>query len=50
MLQVYRWLKKPKILQKEDKEKWDAIDIKNQADSVLYQTIEANKRVGRQCS
>ena len=32
------WLNKLKILQKEDKEKMDAIDTKNQADSVLYQT------------
>ena len=31
-------LKKLKILQKEDKEKRDAIDKKNQADSVLFQT------------
>ena len=31
-------LKKLKILQKEDKEKRDAIDTKNQADSILFQT------------
>ena len=30
-------------MQKEDKEEWDAIDRKNQADSVLYQT-RSNKK------
>ena len=37
------WLKKLKLLQKEDKEEWDAIDRKNQADSVLYQTRSDKK-------
>ena len=37
MLQVDRMVKEAENF-KEDKEKRDAIDTKNQADSVLYQT------------
>ncbi|KAM4072969.1 hypothetical protein ACJW30_11G177700 [Castanea mollissima] len=40
------WLTKLKIAQKEDKEKRDAIDTKNQADSVLYQTRSNKKELG----
>ncbi|KAM4072984.1 hypothetical protein ACB094_11G181600 [Castanea mollissima] len=40
------WLTKLKIVQKEDKEKRDAIDTKNQADSVLHQTRSNKKELG----
>ncbi|KAM3734025.1 hypothetical protein ACB098_11G182400 [Castanea mollissima] len=37
-IRVYRMVKEAENFAKEDKEKWDAIDTKNQADLVLYQT------------
>jgi heat shock protein 1/8 len=45
-LQVDRMGKEAEKFAKEDKEKRDAIDTKNQADSVLYQTKKQLKELG----
>ena len=45
-LQVDRMVKEAEKFAKEDKEKRDAIDTKNQADSVLYQTEKQLKELG----
>ncbi len=45
-LQVDRMVTEAEKFAKEDKEKRDAIDTKNQADSVLYQTKKQLKELG----
>lgn len=44
--QVSRMVKEAEKFAKEDKEKRDAIDTKNQADSVVYQTEKQLKELG----
>lgn len=46
ILQVDRMVKEAEKFAKEDKEKREAIDTKNQADSVVYQTEKQLKEVG----
>ncbi|GFY88575.1 chloroplast heat shock protein 70-1 [Actinidia rufa] len=46
--EVERMVKEAEMFSKEDKEKRDAIDTKNQADSVVYQDREATKGTRRQ--
>jgi len=46
MLQVERMVKEAERFSAEDKEKRDAIDTKNQADSVVYQTEKQLKELG----
>ena len=45
-MQVERMVKEAETYAKEDKEKRDAIDTKNQADSVVYQTEKQLKELG----
>lgn len=45
-MQVDRMVKEAEKFAKEDKEKRDAIDTKNQADSVVYQTEKQLKELG----
>lgn len=45
-MQVERMVKEAERFSKEDKEKRDAIDTKNQADSVVYQTEKQLKELG----
>lgn len=45
-MQVERMVKEAEKFSKEDKEKRDAIDTKNQADSVVYQTEKQLKELG----
>lgn len=45
-MQVDRMVKEAERFAKEDKEKRDAIDTKNQADSVIYQTEKQLKELG----
>lgn len=46
LLQVERMVEEADKFAKEDKEKRDAIDTKNQADSVVYQTEKQLKELG----
>lgn len=46
VMQVERMVKEAERFSKEDKEKRDAIDTKNQADSVVYQTEKQLKELG----
>ena len=46
VLQVEKMVKEAERFAKEDKQKMEAIDIRNQADSVVYQTEKQLKEVG----